>query len=125
MNENFFPADKMVFPPTTTDADGIARIVIPDDEALLNAGYAAARLESLREALRQGIISVRLHVDHPAHPKWEGEARPGSPTVVLPDSSSIVVRARRALTLCPHVISFPFWVGHSGPGPTRWNPTKF
>jgi len=96
LDEKLFPPDAKLFPPAMTNAEGLARFVIPDDEALAKAGYPPQRESRVRETLRQPILFVRLRVDHPDHPRWNDGvfAREAAP-IVLPDSATLVVRAHR------------------------------
>lgn len=72
-----------------TDAQGVARIVLP-----LKGNDPEAR--SLQEAARAGIRAIALLVDHPDHPLWSAYVDSGwDRRITLLESTTVEVRAHR------------------------------
>ncbi len=85
-----FTPDQNLIPPTETEADGTATLILPP------LHVRDAKTEALREADVRGIYSIGLIVDHPDHPIWQDYARiEGNRRIVLAQSTIIEIRARR------------------------------
>jgi beta-lactamase regulating signal transducer with metallopeptidase domain len=84
-----FKVDEKLFPPTTSDADGVVKIVFPTQAE-------GRTMDLLRAAENIGLNEVALTVDHPDHPIWdfyiglEGRRR-----IMLSDPTKVVIRAHR------------------------------
>ncbi len=81
--------DEKLIQTVKTDQDGLARLV-------LHTAGGEQKARRLRRAALRGIYGISLRVDHPDHPiwhdylKWDGDRR-----IVLADSTTVEVRARR------------------------------
>jgi beta-lactamase regulating signal transducer with metallopeptidase domain len=83
-----FDSDEKVVPPTTTDAAGVARIVLPTK----GQGKMVERVRAAGNLINQ----IGLNIDHPQHPVWRGYAGlDGKRRIMLSDSSSVEIRAHR------------------------------
>ncbi len=82
-----FKVDEKLFPPTTSNADGVVKIVFPTQGE-------GRTMDLLRAAEKIGLSEVALTVDHPEHPIWdfyiglEGRRR-----IMLSDPTKVVIRA--------------------------------
>ena len=76
------------FPPVRTDAEGIARIVIPSGED--------RELKNFKYLRKDDINEFALEVRHPDHPAWcKYLAADGKQVVVLGPSTTVEIRAHR------------------------------
>jgi len=79
-----------VFPPITTDAHGVARVVFPTE-----GNDPSVRM--LQKAAKDGIRSIAVRVDHPDHPIWTAYVElEGDHQIMLFDSTTIKVRGHRS-----------------------------
>ena len=84
-----FSVDEKLFPPTTSDANGVVKIVFPTQGK-------GQTMDLLRAAEKQGLQTVRLTVDHPDHPIWDYGIRfEGKRRIMLSDATKVVIRAHR------------------------------
>ncbi|MFN0050939.1 MAG: hypothetical protein ACKV0T_02035 [Planctomycetales bacterium] len=91
-----FGIDQGIVPAVESDPQGIARIKFPD-EIPEGPPEVKALAQLLQQALKQGLMSVALRVDHPDHPLWSNYVPvAGDRKIRLAESVEIVIRSRRA-----------------------------
>jgi hypothetical protein len=84
-----FVLRESLFAPIVTDAEGTARVIFPTDRK-------NPEVERLLTAVKVGLRSIALRVDHPDHPMWSDYVDIGGEhRVMLSGSATIEIRAHR------------------------------
>jgi hypothetical protein len=78
-----------LFAPIVTDAEGTARVIFPTDRK-------DPQVERLLRAVKGGLRSIALRVDHPEHPMWSAYLNIGGDhRVTLSEAATVEIRAHR------------------------------
>ena len=84
-----FGVDDKLFPPTTSDAHGVVKIVFPTQGE-------GRTMDLLRAAEKKELSEVALTVDHPEHPIWDYYINlDGKRRIMLSDPTKVIIRAHR------------------------------
>ena len=76
-----------LFAPIVTDAEGTARVIFPTDRK-------DPQVERLLRAVKGGLRSIALRVDHPDHPMWSAYLDIGGDhRVTLSEAATVEIRA--------------------------------
>jgi hypothetical protein len=78
-----------LFAPILTDSEGAARVILPTDRK-------DPEVERLLRAVKGGLRSIALRVDHPDHPTWSAYLDIGGDhRVTLSEAATVEIRAHR------------------------------